>query len=411
MGKRVAKAARRIVTALPTIGIIVDARGRVVKASKPARAARLIRHRRLADERLAALVRQARAAGHTQELSVAVPSAVPGKTPAHLSVRAVPADGHGNVAILADDRSRQHRVEAMRRDFLANVGHELKTPISAVGLLAEALQAAYDDPARVKGFAARLQQESARLGRLVQDVLELSRLESTDADEAARPCRIDGVVAAAVDAVRVQAQAARVPLVVGAPTGAWVFGDPRILATAISNLLSNAIRVSPQGEPVSVVTAVEHELVTVAVSDHGPGIAETELPRVFERFYRTDRSRSRDTGGTGLGLAIVKHAADTHGGDVRVTSSPGEGSTFTVRLPLSDPDTTGDKDNDEDGAGNGGDTGAGGNDDEGDGAGAGDTGTGTGTGTGDTGTDADDGGTGARGAKGAGANDHTEEAR
>lgn len=325
-----------MIAALPIIGVIVDAKGRVVKASRPARVAGLIRRRHLADDAAAALAARARKGRHRVEGPLTVLPAVPGRMPLHIDVRAVPLDGAGYVAVLAEDRSRQHRVEAMRRDFLANVGHELKTPIAAVGLLAEALEAAAEDPARVRGFSARLQQESARLGRLVQDIIELSRLEATGPDEQARLCRVDDVIRAAVDSLQVAADAAGVPVEVDAAGGASVFGDPRVLTMAVQNLLSNAVRVSPAGQPVTVAARATDDIVEITVIDRGPGIPAAELPRVFERFYRTDRARSRDTGGTGLGLAIVKHAADTHGGDVQAISRPGEGSTFTIRLPQAD---------------------------------------------------------------------------
>jgi two-component system sensor histidine kinase SenX3 len=217
---------------------------------------------------------------------------------------------------------------------VANISNELKTPIGAVGLLAEALDAASADPDRVRHFAGRLTQEADRLGRLTQDIIELSRLQAVDALGASQTIDLRSVVDTAVDRNRVVAEARSVELIVRGGKSAKVLGDEAMLVTAVDNLVANAIAYSPDGSRVGIGLASGGDgSVEVAVTDQGFGIPEEELERVFERFYRVDPARSRRTGGTGLGLAIVKHVVQNHGGDVRVWSQVGSGSTFTVRLP------------------------------------------------------------------------------
>ena len=221
----------------------------------------------------------------------------------------------------------------MRRDFVANISHELKTPIGAIGLLAEAIQAASDEPAEVKRFAKRLVIEADRLGHLTQEIIELSRLQAAAPLASAEKVDIDSVVAQAVDRNRVAAESHRISLVSGGDAGAEVYGDEQLLVTAVHNLIANAIQYSPDGFRVGIGVTNSDGVVEIAVTDQGVGIPESERERVFERFFRVDNARSRHTGGTGLGLSIVKHAVQNHGGDVRVWSQQGSGSTFTIRLP------------------------------------------------------------------------------
>jgi two-component system sensor histidine kinase SenX3 len=202
--------------------------------------------------------------------------------------------------------------------------------------LAEALQSAADDQDAVHRFATQLTAESARLARITQDIIELSRLQSADAVAHADRVRIDGVIAAAVDQNRVAAAARDITLAVGEVTDAQVYGDETLLVTAVHNLISNAIRYSPDRSRVGIGGRVVADVVEVAITDQGEGIPPDELDRVFERFYRVDQARARNTGGTGLGLAIVKHAVQNHGGEVSAWSKPGRGSTFTIRLPAAD---------------------------------------------------------------------------
>ncbi|HAQ59908.1 MAG TPA: two-component sensor histidine kinase, partial [Microbacterium sp.] len=238
-----------------------------------------------------------------------------------------------HVLLVVDDVTEQERLEQMRYDFVANTSHELKTPVGAVSLLAEAIESAADDPAQVRAFTVRLQAEAARLGRLTSRIMDLSRLQAADELPEPRDVSVDEVVAASVEAHAVQADSAGVGLLRGGDRGALVRGDPTMLIEAVGNLVANAIAYSPRGGRVGVGVRIQEKVVEIAVTDQGIGIVEADQQRIFERFYRADGARSRRTGGTGLGLAIVKHAVQRHGGEVRVWSQPGHGSTFTIRLP------------------------------------------------------------------------------
>ena len=235
--------------------------------------------------------------------------------------------------LIADDRTEAHRLEAVRRDFVANISHELKTPIGAVGLLAEALEHASEDPEQVRKFADRLQIESARLAAMTQEIIELSRLQASNALADPAEVDVESVVSAAIDKNRVAAEAAGIQLVAGGAKKAKVLGDEAMLVTAVHNLIANAIQYSTKPSRVGIGVTRTDDIVEIAVTDQGVGIPDDELDRVFERFFRVDQARSRATGGTGLGLSIVKHIVQNHGGDVRVWSQAGHGSTFTIRLP------------------------------------------------------------------------------
>jgi two-component system sensor histidine kinase SenX3 len=240
----------------------------------------------------------------------------------------------GYAMIEATDTSDAVRLEATRRDFVANVSHELKTPVGAVGLLAEAVLDAADDPAEVRRFGTKIVSEANRLGNLVTELIALSRLTGAEGLPEMSLVAIDEVVSEALARTRLSAEAARIEIVVDRPIGIDVDGDQTLLVTALCNLIENAIAYSPAETPVSVSRRQVGGLVEIAVTDRGIGIAPEHQRRVFERFFRVDPARSRATGGTGLGLAIVKHVLANHGGEVRLWSSPGTGSTFTMRLPL-----------------------------------------------------------------------------
>lgn len=245
--------------------------------------------------------------------------------------------------LIIRDVTEQERLDQMRRDFVANTSHELKTPVGAVSLLAEAIESAADDPAQVRIFASRISAEAARLGQLTGRIMSLSRLQTADGANDFGPVAIDEVVAASIEAHAVQADSAGVELIRGGDRGVFVRGDLQILIEAVGNLVANAILYSPTGSRVGVGVKIEGETVEIAVSDQGIGISEADRERIFERFYRADEARSRRTGGTGLGLSIVKHATQRHGGEVRVWSRPSRGSTFTMVLPRIDapmPETT-----------------------------------------------------------------------
>jgi two-component system, OmpR family, sensor histidine kinase SenX3 len=258
------------------------------------------------------------------------------------------------VAVEAADVTESHRVARVRRDFVANVSHELKTPIGALQLLAEALlDATTPADATARRFAERIQQEAGRLGRLVNDLLELSRVQGAEPLPAPAPVGVDALIAEVVDRARTPAAAKRITLTVTGRRGLTVYGSDAQLAAAVANLVENAVAYSPAGSEVLITIVDDGQWIEVKVIDHGIGIAAEDLDRIFERFYRADQARSRATGGTGLGLAIVKHIATNHGGRVEVVSTPGTGSTFTLRLPMrplgatwmsSDPDQiTGDR--------------------------------------------------------------------
>ncbi|MGH9128817.1 MAG: ATP-binding protein [Acidimicrobiales bacterium] len=253
-----------------------------------------------------------------------------------LTVRTVPVrDPSGLVGVLAviDDVSELHRLEAVRRDFVANLSHELKTPVGALGLLAETL-VDEDNPLVARHLADRIQAESVRLSRIVEDLLDLSRIEGSEGPPK-EPVEVNKVMSEALEGVRTIAQAREVELVLEEPEGSFfVLGDRRQLTSALHNLLDNAVKFTDASTPVTLSAAADGAWVDIVVRDHGMGIPATDLDRVFERFYRVDRGRGRDSGGTGLGLAIVRHVANNHGGRVGVFSREGEGATFTLRLPL-----------------------------------------------------------------------------
>jgi two-component system, OmpR family, sensor histidine kinase SenX3 len=299
------------------------------------------------------LAGQVRRTGVRREVELDLPRGRDGgaQDPLGLHLRAV-ALGGGYVAVEAADVTEAHRVARVRRDFVANVSHELKTPIGALQLLAEALldatevstvEAVPDDEKAedllaARRFAERIHHESARMGRLVNELLELTRLQGAEPLPSPEPVPLDWVIAEVVDRTRTTASAKGIEVIYTGERGATVYGSDSQVATAVTNLVENAIAYSAEYTRVTVDTRLDNGHVAIAVTDQGIGIAPDELERVFERFYRADRARSRATGGTGLGLAIVKHIATNHGGRVDVSSTLGAGSTFTVRLPARPPD-------------------------------------------------------------------------
>jgi two-component system, OmpR family, sensor histidine kinase SenX3 len=308
----------------------------IVRSSPSAQAYGLVRGDRLAVAELLALVHHLRRSGEIQQADFDLPRGPLGDGTFAVSARVAPLSG-GLVLVLVEDRTQAQRVDAMRRDFVANVSHELKTPVAALALLAEAMQEAPEDPDAVRRFAGRMQQESLRLSALVQDLIDLSRLEATDPLIPADRVSIDEVVSTAVDQLRLAAQQRSITLVTGGQRGLQVLGDEGQLITALRNLIDNALSYSPEQTRVGIGVRRSGNLVEICVADQGLGIPEPDQARIFERFYRIDPARSRRTGGTGLGLAIVKHITTNHGGEVSVWSAEGAGSTFTLRLPLAAP--------------------------------------------------------------------------
>lgn len=323
----------RTLAVLRSAAVVLDDDDRVVRASPPAHALGLVRDGRLVHAAMRDMVGAVRRDGVIRDEELDVPRGPVGPSRLLLQVRVAQVTPD-HLLLLAEDLTQARRLEAIRRDFVVNVSHELKTPVGALSLLAETVQDAADDAEAVRRFSGRMQAEAARLSALVHEIIELSRLQVAGALEDATSVEVDEVVAEAVDRARTTADAKAVRLVAGGDRGTTVIGDRNLLVTAVRNLLDNAVAYSPEGTQVSVGVRRRDDLVEVAVVDEGVGIAADDQERVFERFYRVDPARSRDTGGTGLGLSIVKHVAADHGGDVSVWSQPGRGSTFTLRLPL-----------------------------------------------------------------------------
>lgn len=240
----------------------------------------------------------------------------------------------GLYLVLANDLSDERRVDAVRRDFVANISHELKTPVGALSLLAEAILSAADDPESVRRFALRMQSESTRLSNLVNDIIDLSRLQSDDPLTNADEFDVSEIAKQAVEEVRTLATARDIQIVEGLIPDVRMLGDRGQVLMAVRNLLANAIAYSAPQTRVAVTMRTSSNIIEIDVKDQGIGIPEHDLERIFERFYRVDPARSRGTGGTGLGLAIVKHVCLNHGGECRVWSEVGVGSTFTLRFPI-----------------------------------------------------------------------------
>ena len=319
-----------VLSVLRSSAVIVDDDDTVLKASAPAYALGLVRGTSLLSGELADLVHQVRRDGQIRETELVMTR--PGVPSRHVTARVAPL-GSRLVLALVEDRTRERRVEAVRRDFVANVSHELKTPVGAIRVLADAVADAADDPEAVRRFAGRMLTESDRLTQLVLQIIELSRLQGDEPIEAPVAVDVDEVIATAVDTSKIDADKKHISVVTGGVQGLQVFGNEEQVLAAVANLISNAVAYSDPGSSVSVTTKAEHGSVEISVVDQGIGIPQDEIDRIFERFYRVDPARHRSTGGTGLGLSIVKHVAATHGGEVRVWSVEGQGSTFTLTLP------------------------------------------------------------------------------
>ncbi len=322
----------QVLEALESAGVVLDPSHNVMKMSPGASAMGLVVNGALVHSELLELVDDVRRSGESISRELVLKRGPFGDASIYLSVR-VARLGTRFVLLLADDRTESHRLDEVRRDFVANVSHELKTPIASVGLLAEALDAAADEPAQVRRFANRLTSESARLARLTQEIIELSRLQAQDAIAEASLVDIDAIVATAIEMNRVIAEGNNIELARGRRSRAFVMGDEGLLVMAVNNLVTNAVSYSASGSRVGIGVKSNAGVVEIVVTDQGVGIPEEDQDRVFERFFRVDGARARNTGGTGLGLSIVKHAVQNHGGEIRVWSQPGLGSTFTIRLP------------------------------------------------------------------------------
>jgi two-component system sensor histidine kinase SenX3 len=318
---------------LSSHAMVLDGTLDVVRMTPGMRSLELVADRRIISAELQRAAARALRGRGAQQLDLARPTQRRGDAGLQLRARVVRV-GQEHVLVLVEDQTREMRLEQVRRDFVANVSHELKTPIGAIGLLSEALTDAADDPEAVRRFAARMHGESTRLTRLVQEIIDLSRLQYDEPVLSAEEITLGEVVQEAFERARTDADARAIRLLAGGDLGCVVEGDRGQILTALTNLIENAVVYSPENTRVAVGVRRRSSMAEITVTDQGFGIPPAEQERIFERFYRVDQARSRETGGTGLGLSIVKHIAAGHGGDVKVWSVEGAGSTFTLRLPL-----------------------------------------------------------------------------
>jgi two-component system sensor histidine kinase SenX3 len=330
----------QVLELMGSVGIVVDVSNKVVGINSWAESFGLVARGFLVHAELIDLVKRARLGSGIESYEGVLRV---GLAKEKVSVAAQSKLIAGDyVVLILEDRTSDIRLDKTRRDFIENISHELKTPIGAIALLSEAIQEAGDDREAVSRFAARLTKESNRLTLLVQDIIKLSRLQSEEVLASAEIVDLSGVVSEAIDRNEQLAASRKIRLVSEPTIGLEVFGNKEMLITAVKNLIENAIIYSEPGTNVGIGCSSKESLAEIAVTDSGSGISSEHQERIFERFYRADPSRSRDTGGTGLGLSIVKHVAKIHRGDVKVFSQVGVGSTFTLRVPLataSDPAT------------------------------------------------------------------------
>ena len=320
--------------------VVVDGQGHVRYANPRSRELSVVRAGML-DQQVRAAVARTVESGEPVDVELTPPAPPPDLADAAPAGRRGPRAVHAVARMVAEeviliqaaDETEALRLDAVRRDFVANVSHELKTPVAAIMLLAEAIGDAVDEPAAVHRFAGRLTRESERLGAMVGELITLSRLQGADPLPELAVVEVDAVVTEAAARSVTLAEAAGITLVLAPPSRALVLGDRQMLLTALSNLIDNAVNYSAAGTAVSISSAIRAGAVEISVTDRGIGIVPELQDRVFERFFRIDPARPRATGGTGLGLAIVKHVAANHGGAATVWSKPGTGSTFTLRLP------------------------------------------------------------------------------
>ncbi|MBO8202837.1 sensor histidine kinase [Streptomyces smyrnaeus] len=326
-----------VLSVLRSSAVVLDESDAVVKASSAAYALGLVRGGKLAVEPMLQMARDTRRDGEIRQVELDLPRRGTGRGDAlAVSARVAPL-GSRLVLLLVEDLTEARRIEAVRRDFVANVSHELKTPVGALSLLSEAVLDASEDPEAVERFAGRMQNEATRLTNLVQELIDLSRVQNDDPLEDSESVRVDELVNEAIERSRQSADSKQITLLAGGTEGLHVWGNRGQLAAALGNLVENAVNYSPARTRVKVAGRLTQapggDLIEIAVTDQGIGISDRDKERIFERFYRVDPARSRATGGTGLGLSIVKHVAASHGGEVTVWSAEGQGSTFTLRLP------------------------------------------------------------------------------
>jgi len=294
----------------------------------------ILRDGRIHSEELLASIRVVRRTNVKQTGTIEIARGPIGEGKREITVTLIPLTESELVLVLLRDESEAQRVHDVRRDFVANISHELKTPIGALSLLSEAVLGAKDDSEAVSRFAARMQTESKRLTGLVQEIIQLSRVQDSDPLKEAQLLSAADIIKEALDQCRTTADSRQITLIFQDSEDGMILGDREQLTMAIHNLIENAINYSPAETKVAVSTSIENDILTISIADQGIGIPESEVDRIFERFYRVDPARSRETGGTGLGLSIVKHIITKHGGEISVWSSENVGSTFSIRLPI-----------------------------------------------------------------------------
>jgi two-component system sensor histidine kinase SenX3 len=326
--------AAELLEVLSAAALVLNPANLAVRATQGALAFGILQNRTLTSPDLVELVNKTRESNTIEALDVELTTGL-SKDKVYITARAANI-GDGNVLLIVDDRTESKRLDETRRDFIANISHELKTPIGAISLLAEALADAAEDPEAVAKFSKSLRKESKRLSGLIKDVIQLSRIQSAEIVTNAEIVDLSTVVMEAVDRNSFRAENRGLKISYDAPEGVEVVGDPEMLTVAVKNLIENAIIYSDEGASVGVGLRSVDNVAEITVTDSGIGIANSDQGRIFERFYRVDPSRSRKTGGTGLGLAIVKHVALSHNGEVKLFSKPGVGSTFTLRIPRAD---------------------------------------------------------------------------
>ena len=321
----------KLIQSLPDIVIWVDGDNRIKYASEVALSLNIARDEKIQIDSLESLISTARKVDEpiTKKIKAKRPLGI---AKLNLDTWAMRLE-RGEVLLWAQNNSIVSRVETVRRDFVANISHELKTPVGALSLLAEAIEEAGKDSETIQKFAKRIGPETKRLTNVIRDIIDLSQVQSDDPLATASPVEVDRVINDAIDAVQLLADLHSIEIVQVKSPDVKIMGDEYQLVMAIRNLLSNAITFSPVNSRITVGAKLKDGVVEIAVSDQGIGISLENQSRIFERFYRVDPARSRSTGGTGLGLAIVKHVCENHGGEVSVWSVQGQGSTFTMKFP------------------------------------------------------------------------------
>lgn len=321
----------KLLQVLPGVVIKLDQNYQASFASELAKNLGLVVEGRIKVPQLLEAIRNARLDQRNENLQITISQNL-GKTQTTLEVSIIPLN-EAETLVFGQDLSLLRRVEAVRRDFVANISHELKTPVGALSLLAEAISSADDDVESIKKFAGKITIETERLANVIRDIIDLSQVQADEPLAKAQNITVDKMILEAIDSVKIAAESKKITISHVKSEGVNVVGVEKQIVAAIRNLLTNAIAYSPEKSQVTVGTKRKQGVVEITVTDQGIGIPIADQSRVFERFFRVDQARSRDTGGSGLGLSIVKHVCENHGGEVSLWSVPGEGSTFTMRFP------------------------------------------------------------------------------